>query len=265
MSIVASVWIVTYNNREDLNNNLRTLFAGLDTSLINLDVNIINNHTNFYLDFEYLGRTKVWHNVLRSNNSLGHLARNWNQALINGFGSLNNPRVDCVITSQDDVLWSADWSNQVTAALNSFDFVTQGVGDAVVLNTPQSVKKIGLWDERFCPSFYHDGDYFLRALMYNKQRSSINDPAHGRILNPLGSSFATVPAPNQPRTDAKNLSYGRAQLPHQVWMNKWPVSPINWSQELIDNPPQHSSCVNYITYPHFELDVLDLKSKNYLV
>ena len=261
----ASLWIVTYNNREDLHNNLRTLFAGLDSTLVNLNVNIINNHTNFDLDLEYLGRVKVWHNSLRSNLSLGHLSRNWNQALINGFGSLTNPQHDVVITSQDDVLWDPQWCQKMIEQLSSYNFVTQGVGDAVIVQTAEATKRIGLWDERFCPSFYHDGDYFLRALIHNRHSSSINDPAHGRILNPCATSFATVPAPNHPRVEAKHLSYGRAALPHAVWTSKWPVSPIHWTPQLIEDPPSRSLCWNYITYPHFEFDVLDLANKNYIM
>lgn len=263
--MLVSLWIVTYNNREDLHNNLKSLFEGWDLASFDLEVNIINNHTNFELDFDYLGKVRVWHNRLRSDSSLGHLARNWNQALIHGFGSLNNPRADVVITSQDDVLWSPAWSHTVTELLGSYNLITQGVGDAVVVQTAEATKAIGLWDERFCPSFYHDGDYFLRALIHNRDRSSINDPAHGRMLNTIDASFATVPAANQPRVHAKNLSYGRAQLPHLVWMQKWPVSPIHWEQEMIANPPRRSLCINYVTYPHFECDVDDLNNKNYLV
>jgi hypothetical protein len=261
----ASLWIVTYNNREDLHNNLRSLFLGWNPTDFDLEVNIINNHSNFELDFEYLGKVRVWHNRLRSDNSLGHLARNWNQALIHGFGSLVNPQADIVITSQDDVLWSPQWSTIVSGLLDNYNFVTQGVGDAVIVQTADATRAIGLWDERFCPSFYHDGDYFLRALIHNRARSSINDPAHGRLLNTIDASFATVPAANQPRVHAKNLSYGRAQLPHLVWMQKWPVSPIHWDPEMMGNPPSCSMCLNYITYPHFEYDVDDLKNKNYLV
>jgi hypothetical protein len=261
-----SLWIVTYRNPVDLHNNLSSLFTNAGSHTSNLSVNIINNHSSFDLAFEWLGRVRVWHNVLRSDQSLGHLARNWNQAIITGFGSLTAPANDLVVLSQDDVIWQQDWLDQLTALASSHSLITQGVGDAVVALQTQAVRKIGLWDERFAPSFYHDGDYFLRALIHNRESSSINDPAHGRILNPLTSSFASVPAPNQPRSDAKNLSYGRANLPHQVWMRKWPMaSPINWTPELIQNPPQASSLINFVTYPHFEMDVENLAAKNYLV
>ena len=261
----ASIWIVTYNNPQDLNANLDSLMQYWQPDLLHLEVNVINNHSHYQLNSGYWDQVKTWHNRLRGDNSLGHLARNWNQALIQGFADLNNPRSDVVICSQDDVLWQPGWCTQMLTALQNYTLVTQGVGDAVVVYRADAVKRIGLWDERFAPSFYHDGDYFLRALMYNREFSSINDPAHGRILNPLDYSFAHVPAANAARVEAKNLSYGRARIPHQVWQHKWTVSPIHWTPELINSPPMNTLCKNFVTYPHFEMAVQDLDGKNYLI
>jgi hypothetical protein len=261
----ASIWIVTYNNAPDLQANLESLFSYANSSILQLQVNVINNHTQYMLPSTCWDKVRTWHNCLRSDSSLGHLARNWNQALTHGFGSLVAPQNDLVICCQDDVLWQPHWCEHVMECMQHHTLVTQGVGDAVVVYKPEAVRHIGMWDERFAPSFYHDGDYFLRALMYNKSHSSINDPAHGRILNPWPHTFATVPAANAQRVNAKNLSYGRARIPHQVWQHKWAVSPIHWSTELIQNPPHNSLCKNFITYPHFEMDVHDLPNKNYLI
>lgn len=260
-----SIWIVTYKNPEDLHNNLQTLFAYAQPDLWHMQVNVINNHSDYKLNSCWWGKVHTWHNCLRSNHSLGHLARNWNQALQLGFGDLNHPENDLVICAQDDVLWQAGWQQEIQLMTEKYSLITQGVGDAVMVYKPEAVKKIGMWDERFAPSFYHDGDYLLRALMYNKQASSINDPAHGRILNAWPQSFAQVPAANSLRVTAKNLSYGKASTPHKVWQHKWDVSPIHWSPELINSPPTCSKCVNFITYPHFEQHVENLHEKNYLI
>jgi len=261
----ASIWIVTYRNEQDLNANLDSLFQHWQPDLMDIQVNVINNHTQFKLNSAHWDKVQVWHNRLRSDQSLGHLSRNWNQALVQGFQNLDQPRVEFVINSQDDVIWQPGWCASVLKETETYNLISQGVGDAVVVYKIDAVKNIGLWDERFCPSFYHDGDYFLRALIYNKQFSSINDPAHGRILNPLAYAFAVVPAANAPRVDAKNLSYGKAHLPFLVWKNKWATNPIHWSQELIDNPPAISQCYNYVQYPHFETNLADLAARNYLV
>lgn len=260
-----SLWIVTYNNSEDLNNNLRSLFGAVGLHAVELEVNVINNHSVFHVDFEFLGKIKIYHNSLRSDSSTGHLARNWNQALILGFGNLNQPRCDMVICCQDDVIWESNWVSTLLSARASYNFITQGHGDAVTVHTVDSVKSIGLWDERFSPSFYHEGDYFLRAVIYNGAGSSINDPGHGRVWNSLNSNFVQVPPPNSLRQEAKNLSLGRAHLPFVFWQHKWPVDPINWSEQMLQQPPRQSLCVNYVTYPYFECDVEQLREKNYLV
>lgn len=261
----ASIWIVTYRNEQDLNANLDSLFQNYQPELMDIQVNVINNHSQFRLNACHWDKVTVWHNKLRSDNSIGHLSRNWNQALVNGFGSLDNPLVDLVINSQDDVIWQPGWCQRVLEATQTYNLISQGVGDALVVYRVEAVRNIGLWDERFCPSFYHDGDYFLRALIYNKEFSSINDPAHGRMLNPLSYSFAVVPAANAPRVDAKNLSYGKAHIPFMVWQNKWKVNPIHWTRDLIDNPPTNSQCFNYVQYPHFEMAIENLAEKNYIL
>lgn len=260
-----SMWIVTYRNEPDLTANLDSLFTNQGHHDHVIEVNVINNHSHYVLNARHWGQVKTWHNNLRSDHSLGHLSRNWNQALQLGFVDLQNPASDVVICCQDDVLWCENWVSHVEQALCAHDLITQGVGDAVVVYTPQAVKQVGLWDERFVPSFYHDGDYFLRSLIYLRHRASINDPAHGRIWNPYPHTFAQVPEANTQRVNAKNLSYGRARIPHQVWQHKWKVSPINWTQDLTQNPPTKSECVNYITYPHFEMNVYNLADKNYLI
>jgi hypothetical protein len=260
-----SLWVVTYRNPHDLNANLDSLFAADLPTSCDLQVNVINNHSEYKLNPAHWHRVITHHNHLRSDASLGHLSRNWNQALQLGFGSLVTPQADVVICCQDDVLWEPNWHDQVTQAAQSHDLITQGVGDAVIMYTPEAVRQVGMWDERFTPSFYHDGDYLLRALIHLRHKASINDPAHGRVWQPWHTSFAHVPDANAARVWAKNQSYGRARTPHQVWQHKWQVSPINWSPELMQNPPLRSECKNFITYPHFEMDVYNLADKNYLI
>lgn len=261
----ASVWIVTYNNPPDLENNLHSLFSTVDEHKLDLEVNVINNHSNFKLSFSHGHRVKVWHNSLRMDSSLGHLSRNWNQAIMQGFVDLNSPRVDYVITSQDDMIWQPHWCDHFLDQMTTYSLVSHGWGDGVVCYTPLAVKNIGMWDERFSPSFYHEGDYFLRALMYNKPYTSINDPAHGRILNPVEFQIAVNPTPNQNRNEAKHASYTRAHIPFCMWTHKWSCDAIHWSPELIDHPPHASRCENYVLYPHFELAVENLREKNYII
>jgi hypothetical protein len=263
--IRASLWIVTYNNREDLQNNLQSLFDNYDPSQFELTVNIINNHTNFHLAQKWENKVKVWHNILRPDTSVGHLGRNWNEAIMAGFGSLANPNVDIVITAQDDVIWLPQWANILLRAHTKYSFITQGHGDAVVSYLPQSVRRIGLWDERYSPSFYAEGDYFLRALMYNREESSINDPGHGRQWNIMEEKIIHVPEPNVNRNEAKNHTLTKAAFPWAVWWLKWNVSPTNWDQTFFENLPTSTLTPSIVMYPHFEMDVEDLVGKNYAI
>ena len=130
---------------------------------------------------------------------------------------------------------------------------------------PDAVKKIGMWDERFVPSFYHECDYFLRALIYNKAHSSINDHHHCRVVNPVDFCLVEWPPANEQRLEAKNASLSQGSVAWAFWRHKWMVSPLHWPQELIDHPPAGSRCVNYVTYPHFEMAVENLREKNYIV
>lgn len=259
----ASLWIVTYNNREDLQNNLQSLFDNFNSSVFDLSVNIINNHSNFYLAQKWENKVKVWHNVLRPDSSVGHLGRNWNEAIMAGIGNLQNPECDILITSQDDVVWLPNWAETLIDAHKKYSFITQGHGDAVVSYLPEAVKKIGLWDERYSPSFYAEGDYFLRALMYNREGSSINDPGHGRQWNTMDEKIIEVPPPNNNRNDAKHATLTKAAFPWAVWHLKWDVSPLYWNQELFDNLPTTTKTPSIVFYPHFEMDVENLVEKNY--
>ena len=93
------LFIVTYNNPEDLNLTLKSIFKSIDnTNKHNIEINIINNHSNFNINKDYLGFIKILNNVLRPNFSTGHLSRNWNQALILGFENLISTKSDIVIT-----------------------------------------------------------------------------------------------------------------------------------------------------------------------
>ena len=83
------IYIVTYKNDKCLNTNLRSLFC---SDLMNYDyeINVINNHSQINIDPKFK-KVKLLNNNLRVDFSTGHLSRNWNQALINGFQDLNNP------------------------------------------------------------------------------------------------------------------------------------------------------------------------------
>ena len=80
------VYIVTYRRQEVLNDTLNTLFNKTDFgSIPDTEVNVINNHTEFKLNPEFVDKVNVIHNNTRPDWDTGNLARNWNEALLHGL------------------------------------------------------------------------------------------------------------------------------------------------------------------------------------
>lgn len=286
-ALMISLYIVTYRNPEDLNGTIASVLA----SGADVRINVINNHSEFFLEPKHEKAVTVLHNTLRPDFSTGHLARNWNQALLHGFRDLTHPASDIVVTVQDDVIFKPDWLPRLIDLHHRYSFITMGGGDAFCSYLPEAVRRIGLWDERFCNIGFQEADYFLRALIYNREGSSINDPIHGRLHNALeGSTFVgfdnflkyleaekadqdpiersdsiliTVPRMNPDRRKAHLSSTRFHRLSGAVFRHKWGVSGIFWTAE--HHVIRNSVVPNYITYPYFEKDVEGLREKNYIL
>ena len=251
------IYIVTYNSSETINNNLKSLFAS-DISKHNVEVYIINNHSNFSIDNKFRDKVHVLHNVTRPDFSRGYLSRNWNQALINGFKDLSNPDCDIGACVQDDTLWYQDSIDKLVDIHKTYSFYTCTPGDGFCSYTPDAVKNIGLWDERFCGITFQEADYLLRAYLHNNTKSSINDQPHGRQLNPIYD----IVWRNNIRDDNDKIMI--SYIYHyslELFKLKWPNNkPEHWSNE----PMTISSAItNFVLYPYFEKDI-DIKNKNYL-
>jgi hypothetical protein len=272
-----SIYIVTYRNSVDLNRNIASILA----SGFDVRINVINNHTDFFLEPKHENAVKVLHNRLRPDFSTGHLSRSWNQALLHGFEDLRNPSNDIVVTVQDDVLFKPDWLSRLIDLHRRYSFITQGIGDAFCSYLPDAVRKVGMWDERFCNIGWSEGDYFLRSLIYNRQNSSINDLAHRRQHNtlegnvvshsPLGVAAAergdslliTTPQMNLDRKDAHVCSMKFHAHGETIFKHKWGLADTPWTAEhfAIRKPLVQS----YVMYPYFEKDVEGLRDKGYIV
>ena len=258
------LYIVTYNNNEILNNwALKTLFES-DFPFDNSEIYVINNHSNIYIEPQYKDKIKILNNDLRPDFSTGHLARNWNQAIINGFKNLNEPDCDLVIACQNDTKFCKNWYSKliITMLKDGYKYITCGVGDQLQIFTADSVKNIGLYDERFCNIGYQEADYFLRALIDYSEYSSINDYGHGRNLNSLDTQLIEDTQTGLVRKEKTHFdSTIYHKYSEKFWYMKWDVRDIQWNlQEVYNTKPK---LLNYIFYPYFEKDILNLEEKYY--
>lgn len=177
------IFIVTYNRNAYLNENLNSLFSS-DANPKDYEVHIINNFSlGFKLNSEFEKRVTVHHQTLRPDWSCGHLSRDWNAALTTGFGSLETPFADQVILVQDDILWDRDWKVRLDKIHETYDMYAADWGDGFMSFKIETIRTVGLFDERFSTVGFHEGDYFLRCWLYFYEKSSINDHRHRRPFN----------------------------------------------------------------------------------
>ena len=292
------IYIVTYKRSDILNDTLDKLFSSDFVNYDNTEVNIINNHSEIYINPEYKDRVNILHNTLRPDWSNGNLAENWNQALINGFKDLSNPDCKYVVTMQNDTSVHPMWCSNLLKMHEKFDFIVGKYGDNLVSYTPEAVRKIGIWDENFFGVQYKEADYWMRALIFNKAKSCINDTLHGIELNNdsaleldttvdrnfieeegfSGSSTLKRRADNQEHKDIwstrggvyKEYVWKYFQL---KWSGTWKENPTKngwikkWSKDIIEKPPDlsKSKLKTIVKYIYFEKDIYNLKEKNYLL
>jgi hypothetical protein len=282
------VWvtIITYNNIEILNKNLHALMASdlVTSGLYEWSIEIINNHSNFYIEPRFEKSVVVHHQTLRPTwDYVGYFTRDCNSALIRGFKSLKAPINDQVIILQDDVLVKPDFMKKLVERHESgIDFIMSGIGDALNSFVPNAVRKIGLYDERFHTGF-HEGDYILRAIQKLDRRCSIGDFAHGRIWNVTDdgkfytsnnggdevfpdASVSTnttraesdlVICPPFTQEQMNNVGKRHGAAWHlDLWKLKWGVDTpfYNWSDDFKERiiPTLNSGLPNFMVYPYFE-------------
>lgn len=262
-------YITTYNNNEILNDWILKSLHESDYVRNNVEIFVIDNHSNVHINDEYSSFVKVLANNLRPDFSTGHLSRNHNQAIINGFESLIDPKCDVVVSCQNDTKVLKNWYQTLCEAMKTYTFFTAGAGDQFQAFKAEGVRNIGLYDERFCNIGFQEADYFLRAYLYNKEHSSINDVGHGRIHN----------RHNQPLIEKTETGFHRKESSHveshklhaisrAVLYKKWgkeygDLYGVFWHKhQFLDE----SNCLtdNYVMYPYFEKDIIDPKGKRYI-
>jgi len=275
------IYIVTYKRNDVLNQLIDNLKESDFNDIKNTEINIINNHTDFYLEDRHKD-VNVLHNMTRVDWSNGNLSENFNQAIINGFKDLNNPDSEIVVTLQNDAVLDKNWCSNLLKLHEKYTFITGEYGDNIISYKVDAIKNIGLWDENFCGIQHKEADYFLRALILNKNKSSINDIMHGRVLNRENVKLDISDGRNilnlngRPLRKADDIEHQKiwnssrtteySNLLLKIFINKWentwrtrPAKDgwiINWSNDIVKNPPKMPKNVD-MKYPFFEKNIIN--------
>lgn len=253
------IFIVTYKC-PFLNDNLKSLFES-DADSNHYTVDIIANHPDLDLKDEYRNRINIHLQSLRDLNSAGFLARDWNQALILGFGDLRKPKADQVILCQDDTLWNTDWKEKLDEIHKKYTFYSCGEGDAFMSFKPNAVRNVGLFDERFCLIGLHEADYFFRQWLYNRKYASINDNPHRRVWNPTEIVASRMDGKIDDK-DYRNANIIKRRvhrtIANKLFRKKWiNVRSARWNRRFYKQHAKltKSAIENYLYYPHFEMRI----------
>ena len=281
------LFIITHNRPVLLNQVLHHLSENTDFSrLKDTRVYILNDAVSFKLDDCFKDRVICLHS-LRPPWMISNLAETHNRALVMGFGSLVDPQTEIVTHIHDDTFLHPNWVERLLALHEKYSFVVGNLGDGVISYKAEAVRRIGMWDENFVGIQHKEADYYIRALQWNKEHSSINDRLHDRILNSedvvleQGNSVFSV-NDNGDRSGrniedkeySKDAACSVDKYLLDYFASKWDgtgdTDPeyngwvLNWSKEFVDNPPRNQDNVTiFARYPHFEKDIYDLETKNY--
>jgi hypothetical protein len=257
------VYIVTYNNDEILRRNLEHIY---NSDLMNYDysVHIINNYS-ILTGFDNYDNIEILNNVLRPDFSYGFLSRNWNQAIINGFESLVEPKCDILVTMQNDTFVKTDCFSDLIELHKKYDFITIGAGDQLLSYTVDAIKQIGLWDERFSDIIYQEADYFTSAFMLHRDRICICDDVHKRHYNEFEGYKNKLIYPEH----SLNGPYNKDRFHfNKLFFHKWgediPCHHTSYWKEK-NTIVKYPLIKRYFLYYYFEKDIKTLKEQNYFL
>ena len=275
------VYFVTYDNDLELNKTLKS-FEKSGIKNYDYEITVVNNYKDVSVLLEDINLSvKVVNNNTRPTFSTGHLARNWNECLIDGFRDVDNPDSDIVILSQNDVEYNEDIIDTLVEYHKTYSFISAGCGDAFHSYTVDAIKSVGLWDERYCNIGWQDCDYFLRQMIYNRESSSVNDPLHHRVHNKIDFNFVEIEKHSGfVRNDIHHLTSMKFhETSMSVFIKKWGkgIPGIRWeaAMDQYEGPIKFRTALEitpdivvkspqWIMYPFFESKIKNLKDKNYI-
>ncbi len=183
---------MTHNRPTLLNETLHHLFDKTDfkdfSNAYETEVFVINDHPKFQLDEDLMGKVGRMH-LVRPPWMISNLAETHNRILVCGFGSLAVPQSEYVVHIHDDTFLHEHWVASLMDLHTEFSFVVGNLGDGIVSYTAEAVKRIGMWDEHFVGIQHKEADYYIRALQWNKEQSTVSDKLHCRFINPVDTGL----------------------------------------------------------------------------
>jgi hypothetical protein len=137
-------------------------------------------------------------------------------------------------------------------------FASYGAGDQCMLIRPTCVKKVGMFDERYCNILGQESDYFLRCIWRTPMHTSINDEYHGRVHRPFLDFCPTLKTAtgSQRREGYHMASVANHPVSSGFWRIKWPFHDRAWrstwqmAKEISQNGAPFIPM--YMMYPYFE-------------
>ena len=258
------VYIVTYNNDDILRKCLTHLYR---SDLVGYDfrVTVLNNYGRLkgFEQYENSFNFRVLNNECRPDFSNGHLARSWNQALMDAFVDLNEPQTDLAVLIQNDTFVKPNCFFNLIEEHKKYDFIQFGVGDQFMSFNVEAVKTIGMFDERFIAIQYQEADYFMSAYYLHKNKISINDRmAHEREWNPIENVSERFIEEDFGLN--KHVHTHRwSEMNRKIFYAKWNSDPQNWTKYISTYTPQlHID--RFYTYPYFEKNIKTLNEQRYV-
>jgi hypothetical protein len=254
-------YFITYKNNVELEGTMRSFSK---SGILNYDheIFIINNSVDVPVVIpDVKVRYKIVDNNTRPTFSTGHLARNWNECLIDGFKNVDNPDADIVMLCQNDIRFNKNSIHKLVELHNTYSFIQDGCGDSFHSYTIEAIKKVGLWDERFCNIGCQEGDYFVRQRLFNADKCTINDKRHWREHNPIETG---VIVPYNTGWDREDVHH-RASIKYHgisnvIFMLKYNnASHMHWDEGWVYEMHYPQSMM----YPYFE-DKFAINNPNYI-
>jgi hypothetical protein len=252
------VFVVTFRAHAAATKVVEELLRS-DLTDFTFEISVINNWGTFAFPLDnplftaHAGNLTVINNYGRPEWSWGHLSRDWNIAALYGFKNLADPNSEVVVGVQGDASIAPQWAHAIydEHTKSGTIFISAGRGDAFHSWTAEGVRRLGLWDERYCDIGFQEEDMFLRAVILEPTRVRISDFAHKRTHNP----FPVNPVAGDGDHDREGhpIEHWHSELYHATKWPEWKDKSAGWWWNTTDlGVKLRPRVATYYSYPYFE-------------